>query len=101
MAQGPARLTRAERTEQMQQGLGALSQLLGSQRYLTGDQPTEADAVLFAFLDNLFFDGLPGIVTQAYRQLGLQHENLLAFTQRLRSQLYPDAPQGATGMAEQ
>ena len=100
MAQGPGRFTRAERVEQMQQGLGALSQLLGSQQYLTGHQPMAADAVLFAFLDNLFFDGLPGAVTQAYRQLGLQHENLLAFTNRLRSQLYPDAPPDSAEVAE-
>ena len=85
----------------MEQGLDGLSQLLGSQQYLTGNQPTAADCHLFAFLDNLIFDGLPGIVTQTYRQLGLQHENLLAFTERLRRQLYPDAPQRAAALAEQ
>ena len=91
-AQGPGRFTMAERIEQFQEGLAALSTLLGSQAYLTGDRSAAADAVMFAFLDNLFFDGLPGAVSQAYRQLGLRHANLLAFTERLRSELYPHVP---------
>ena len=90
-----------ERIEQFKEALAALSQLLDSQAYLTGDQPVAADAVMFAFLDNLFFDGLPGAVPQAYRQLALQHANLLAFTKRLRRELYPDAPQHAPAPAEQ
>ena len=98
-AQGPGRFTMAERIEQFQEGLAALSALLGSQSFLTGDRPVAADAVMFAFLDNLFFDGLPGAVSQAYRQLGLRHQNLLAFTERLRGELYPHAPRDATAVS--
>ena len=91
----------AERIEQFQEGLAALSQLLASQKYLTGDRPVAADAVMFAFLDNVFFDGLPGAVSEAYRQLALRHANLLSFTERLRSELYPDVPRSTMTTAGQ
>ncbi|KAK9795884.1 hypothetical protein WJX73_007215 [Symbiochloris irregularis] len=71
----------------LQRDLTALSALLGSQVYLFGDEPTDADAVLFANLDVILHDGhmSPALVDQVK-----QHDNLVRYTAHIRKTFFAD-----------
>eukprot|EP00884_Botryococcus_braunii_P007782 jgi/Botrbrau1/17004/Bobra.49_2s0063.2 len=64
----------------------ALSVLLGDKPFLTGDLPSEADAALFGYLDNMLYDGFTPNCAAVVRR----YPNLVAFTDRIRSKYYPE-----------
>lgn len=69
--------------------LQAISNYLGSKLYLMGgDNPTEVDCCLFAFLSIILFTSQEGSVFKMVveKRLG----NLLQFTKRMQNNFYPD-----------
>ncbi|MDE1148887.1 MAG: glutathione S-transferase family protein [Azospirillaceae bacterium] len=87
-AAGPARHTAAEVAALCDRSLSALSLLLGDRPYFMGDKASAVDATALGVLAGLltpFFDS--GVRRQA-----LGYPNLLAYTDRLMAEFYPDFP---------
>ena len=89
LLQGPGRLTAAEREQELRDGLAVLSTVLGERPFLMGASPTAADAALFGFLDQIYFDFC---TCEAPKRVAARFENLLRYTIRLRAAFFPDAP---------
>jgi glutathione S-transferase len=64
--------------------IDALSQVLGENRYLMGDQPCGADATAFAFIAG----GLPDIFVSPLQKKLANTKNLVAYHQRLMAEFY-------------
>lgn len=89
LLQGPGRLTAAEREQELRDGLTVLSTALGERPFFTGSSPTAADAAIFGFLDQIYFDFC---THEAPKRVAVEFENLLRYTMRLRIAYFPDAP---------
>lgn len=87
--QGPGRLTAVEREQELREGLTVLSTVLGDRPFFTGSSPTAADAAIFGFLDQIYFDFC---THEAPKRVAAGFENLLRYTMRLRVAYFPDAP---------
>ena len=74
----------------------AISTILGNKPFLFGDQPTEADASLFGWTNNVFYtaqDSCP------YRLDMLnEYMNILAHNERMKARFFPDWDKLRTGM---
>ena len=85
-AQGIGRHSLDEIVELGSRSLSALSALLGDRPYLMGDKPSAVDATAFGALAGLltpFFDS-------PLRRKALGFKNLVAYTDRLMRQYYPE-----------
>ena len=67
--------------------LESLSALLGDKPYLLGPDPCEADASLFAVLDQ-FVDGR--MVSKEMQHMVRDYPNLCQFTKRIKENFYPE-----------
>ncbi|BDA43783.1 Failed axon connections homolog [Coccomyxa sp. Obi] len=83
LKQGLGRHSERDINLMMDEGLAALSAILGDKRYLLGGQPCVADASAFGFLDNVFFD--TDCLNPGLREIAQQYDNLVAYTERIRS----------------
>ncbi|CAL8468263.1 g7802 [Coccomyxa elongata] len=84
--QGLGRHSERDINLMVDEGLAALSAILGDKRYLLGGQPCVADASAFGFLDNVLFD--TNCVNPGLREIALQYDNLAAYTERIRSDYF-------------
>ncbi|MGI9365170.1 MAG: glutathione S-transferase family protein [Rhizobiaceae bacterium] len=87
--QGLGRHTRDELIEFVRQDLEALSQQLGDQPYLMGDQVTSVDASLYGALHNIIESDLE----TPLKQQALHHHNLVDYCQRFRREIFEDGTQ--------
>lgn len=87
--QGISRFCKGDIQKMGIEDLQAISNYLGSKLYLMGgDNPTEVDCCLFAFLSIILYTSQEGSVFKMVveKRLG----NLLQFTKRMRNNCYPD-----------
>jgi glutathione S-transferase len=66
--------------------LGAASALIGDKRYLMGDRPCGADAIVFGVLAGVLYPDFDSPV----RRAGLAHPNLMRYCDRMMEQWYPE-----------
>ncbi len=66
--------------------IDALANYLGDKPYFMGDQVSTVDAVLLSFLCGIVQSGLPSPMREKVRQ----HENLVAYNERLGRAYFPD-----------
>ncbi|TWB18557.1 glutathione S-transferase family protein [Nitrospirillum bahiense] len=85
-AAGPGRHSDAEIADLCDRSLSALSLLLGDQPYFLGDRTTAVDATALGVLASLL---TPYFDTEVRRRV-LKYPNLLAYTDRLMAEFYPD-----------
>jgi glutathione S-transferase len=67
-------------------GVKAVSDFLGSKRFLMGEAPCGADATVFSFISGLMSPVFPGPVFDA----AVGHPNLVAYRDRGMARWYPD-----------
>ena len=84
-AHGIGRHNDAEKTELAGRCIDALSQVLGDNRYLMGDQLCGADATAFAFIAG----GLPDVFESPVRVQLLAAPNLVAYHDRMMAEFFP------------
>jgi glutathione S-transferase len=85
--QGLHRLSREALLARAQADLSALSQTLGDSAYFLG-QKSSADAIVLAFLANIYLVPYVGILAEAAQPF----ENLRRYTTRLFQEVFPDYP---------
>ncbi|MDG3440220.1 glutathione S-transferase family protein [Nitrospirillum amazonense] len=85
-AAGPGRHSDAEIADLCDRSLSALSLLLGDQPYFMGERATAVDATALGVLASLL---TPYFDTEVRRRV-LKYPNLLAYTDRLMAEFYPD-----------
>lgn len=74
-------------TAMANRSIDAISQILGENHYLMGDEPCGADATAFAFVAGLLAPILESPVLGKARSL----PNLVAYRDRMMAQFYPAA----------
>ena len=79
-----------------ERSLAALSALIGDKPYLMGERPCGADATVFAMLAMILTPCFP----TELRDRALGYANLVAYTDRLMAQFYPDFAWRAATPAE-
>lgn len=84
-SQGIGRHTEAERAVLGERAVAALAAILGGKRYLMGDAPCGADAIVFAFAAN----ALCPRFKSALRRCAEGHPNLAAYRDRMMQEFYP------------
>jgi len=84
-AHGFGRHTEAEMTSMSDRAFESLSQLLGDNRYLMGDQPCGADATAFAFIAGSLCSHFKSPAHDKARTL----PNLIAYRDRMMAEFYP------------
>lgn len=84
---GLGRHPRDEIHRRAAQDLQALADLLGTQPFFFGAQPTSLDAAAYAFLANAY----AAPIETALRPLVAVHPNLVAYCERIRSRYFPDS----------
>jgi glutathione S-transferase len=85
-ARGMGRHTEDVIIQQGKEDLDALSELLGDQRYILGDQPSSIDACVFGFLGvSLYVEG-----DNPLYQYGASIENLMRYCERVRARYFPE-----------
>lgn len=80
----------ADKTALASRCIDALSQALGDNRYLMGEQICGADATLFSFVAS----GLPGIFESPVQKKLAQTANLVAYRDRMMAEFFPTFVQG-------
>lgn len=86
-AQGTGRHHDAEKTALADRAIEALSQVLGENRYLMGDEPCGADATAFAFIAA----GLPDLFQSPLQKKLAATLNLVAYRDRMMGEFFPPA----------
>ena len=84
LGQGLLRHPREERLRRFAQDLGVLAAALGEKPYFGGYQPANIDACTYGFLAQF----LLATPATALRELTAKHNNLVAYTERMRSRYY-------------
>ena len=84
-AHGMGRHTDEEKFRLASRGIDALSQVLGDNKYLMGDQPCGADATAFAFIAA----GLPELFESPLQKKLAATENLVDYCQRMMAEFFP------------
>lgn len=85
LAQGMGRHRPQEIEELARRDLQALSDLLGEQAFLLGDQPCGADATVYAFVAGCLCPHFETPLRSSAEKL----KNLVAYERRLKAQFYP------------
>ncbi|MGI9380761.1 MAG: glutathione S-transferase family protein [Methyloligellaceae bacterium] len=84
--QGMGRHTSGEIDELATDGLNSIAAFLADKPYLMGGQPCGADASVFSLLTGLMCDWFQ----TPMRESALEHENLVAYRDRLMVRYFPD-----------
>jgi glutathione S-transferase len=84
-AHGIGRHNDAEKTLLASRCIDALSQILGDNRYLMGDQVCGADATVFSFVAS----GLPALFESPVQKKLAQTANLVAYCDRMMAEFFP------------
>jgi len=87
--QGASRYSESERTILADRAFASLSAILSDKPYLMGDQPSGADATVFAFV----LGALCPVFDTGIRTTVESHSNLKDYCARLNRQYYPDQVQ--------
>ena len=85
--QGLGRHDRATLIEFARADFDALATRLGGNRYFMGDRISGIDATMLGALENAVSVDLDG----PYREAVCAHDNLIAYCDRLRTEIFPDA----------
>jgi glutathione S-transferase len=85
LGQGLARLDDEQRASRARADVAAVANVLGDRDYFFGE-PSTIDAVAFGFLANLIRPPVAGPTHQAPRE----HDNLVAYEQRMRARYFPE-----------
>ncbi len=87
--QGLGRHTGEELLRLAKQDYAALATILGDKPYLLGDRPCGYDASCYAFIASALVPLFDHPAIDAIKQ----HPNLVAYSQRMRAQYFPELPQ--------
>jgi len=83
--QGVGRHSDEEILQMAGETLQSLSGLLGDKAYFFGEQPSTLDATAFGFLCEFILSD----INNAFSERACEHENLVAYCQRIRDLYYP------------
>jgi glutathione S-transferase len=83
---GLGRHTEEEINAMSARAIEAVSQVLGTNTYLMGDEPCGADATVFAFISGL----LTPVFESPQRRMVEGHSNLVAYRDRMMAQFFPN-----------
>ena len=83
--QGLGRHSATEKCRLVEQGSNMLATILGEKIFFGGDSPCGSDALIFALFTGVMND----FFESPYRQYFLNHDNLVAYTNRMLQIYYP------------
>lgn len=95
-AQGISRHTPDEIYSKAVRDLECLAVTLGTKPYLHGDTPSVTDASLYGHLANIYYQPDEGQLQRELRQF----DNLIAYTQRLKADYFPNSALGGGDESE-